>query len=57
MEDVMARIYARLVLAGRTSLDDIPDNLKDKVKHHIDPWDGHTLWTPDECPQGWQLVE
>lgn len=57
MEDVMARIYARLVLAGRTSLNDVPDNLKDKVKHHIDPWDGQTLWTPDEYPQGWQLEE
>ncbi len=38
MEDVMARIYARLVLAGRTSLNDVPDNIRDRVKRKIDPW-------------------
>ena len=32
MDEVMARIYARLVIAGRQSIDEVPEKLRELTK-------------------------
>lgn len=32
MSDVMCRIFARLILSGRKTLDEVPESGRDKVK-------------------------
>ncbi|ALE35492.1 CD1375 family protein [Bifidobacterium longum] len=36
MSKVMIRVYARLVIAGRKTLDDVPENGREAVKAYID---------------------
>ena len=32
MSKAMIRVYARLVIAGRKTIDDVPENLRDEVR-------------------------
>ena len=35
----MIRVYARLVVAGRKTIEDVPENGRDAVKAYIDAFD------------------
>ena len=33
------RMYARLVKAGRKTLDEVPEEYRAEVRNNLDPWD------------------
>lgn len=41
--EAAARMYARLVKAGRMDLDEVPKGYRAEVQQHLDPWSADAI--------------